>query len=128
MPKQFTVKLTNQPGALAGLAEALASRGVDIRSVGVAVVGSEGYTVITTNDDATTHDVLREHKYEFEEGDIVTAFIEDRPGSLARTTRKLADAGINIRGVLMMGRHQGKVELAFAVDNTQKAKRALGVS
>ncbi len=128
MSKQFTVRLDNHPGALASLAEALAGRGVDIRSVGVAVVGKDGYTVLTTNNDAVAHDVLREAQYQFSEGDMITAFIEDRPGSLARTARRLADAGVNIQGVLLLGRHQGKAELGLSVDHVGKAKRALGLS
>ncbi len=127
MPMQFTVRIENQPGALARLAETLAENGVDIRSIGASVVGSAGYTVLMTNDDARAEQVLRAQNYEFQEGEAVTAFIEDRPGALAHTARQLADAGVNIHGVLLLGRHQGKAELSFSVDHVARARRALGV-
>ncbi len=125
MPKQFTVRLENRPGALAHLAESLAERGVDIRAIGASVVGPSGYTVLTTNDDAQAEQVLKVQNYEFEEGELLTIFIEDRPGSLARVARRLADAGVNIRGVLLVGRHQGKAEVGFSVDDVSRARRAL---
>lgn len=125
---QFSVRLKNELGALATLAEALAARDIDIRAVGAVVVGKDGYTVFTTNNDAATREVLRGARYRFTEGEVVSTYVEDRPGSLARTSRKLAAAGVNIQGVLVMGRRQGKAELAFTVDDVAKAKRALGIS
>ena len=52
--------------------------------------------------------------------------LEDQPGSLARFMRRLADAGVNVIGVVTLGRHQGKAELAFTVDEVDKARRVLG--
>jgi hypothetical protein len=127
MGRQFTVRIKHEPGALAALAEALAARDIDIRAVGAAVVGANGVVVFTTNNDSAAREVLREAKYTFAEGEIVTAYVEDYPGSLARTTRTLADAGVNIQGLLVMGRREGKAQLAFTVDDVAKAKRALGV-
>jgi len=91
-------------------------------------VGKDGYTVFTTNNDAATRKVLRSARYRFSEGEVISTYVEDRPGSLARTTRKLAAAGVNIQGVLVMGRRQGKAELAFTVDNVAEGKRALGIA
>jgi len=124
---QFSVRLKNEPGALAALADALADRNIDIRAVGAVVVGKDGYTVFTTNNDAATREALRGARYKFTEGEVVSTYVEGRPGSLARTTRTLAAAGVNIQGVLVMGRRQGKAELAFTVDDVAKAKRALGI-
>jgi hypothetical protein len=127
MGRQFTVRLKNEPGALAALAEALAAQNIDIRAVGAAVVGKYGYAVLTTTNDAAAREVLRSAKYVFADGEIVTVYVEDYPGSLARTTRSLADAGVNIHGLLVMGRREGKAQLAFTVDDVARAKRALGV-
>jgi hypothetical protein len=127
MSRQFTVRIKHEPGALAALAEALAERDIDIRAVGAAVVGANGVVVFTTNNDSAAREVLREAKYTFAEGEIVTVYVEDYPGSLARTTRSLADAGVNIQGLLVMGRREGKAQLAVTVDDIAKAKRALGV-
>ena len=128
MAQQFTVRLKNEPGALAALAEALGERGIDIRSLGAGGVGGQGVAVLITNDDAAAREVLRKTRYTFFEGEALTVAVVDQPGSLARVTRRLAEAGINIGGVLILGRHQGKAELAFTVDDGPKARRVLAGS
>jgi hypothetical protein len=125
MPQQFTVRLKNEPGALATLAEALGEGGIDIRSIGAGGVGGQGLAVLTTNNDAAAREVLRKSRYTFFEGEPLTVAVVDQPGSLARVTRRLAEAGINIGGVLVLNRHQGKAELALTVDDPSKARRVL---
>jgi hypothetical protein len=49
MALQFTVKLDDQPTALAELLEALAQRGVDLRSIGMTNIDRQSATVFTTN-------------------------------------------------------------------------------
>jgi hypothetical protein len=126
MRQQFTVRLKNEPGALADLAQALADQGIDIRAVAAGGVGSFGCAVLSTNNDAAARDVLRRAKYTFVEGEVLNVAVEDQPGSLARLTRRLANAGVNIQSVLVLGRRQGKAELAMTVDEVDKARRLLG--
>ncbi len=126
--QQFTVRLKNAPGTLATLAESLAEAGVDIRSIGAAVAGTHGYAVFTTNDDAGARAALSRSKYTFLEGEMLLTWVEDRPGSLASVTRALADAGVNIHGVLLLGRREGKAELGLTVDDVSRARRALHLS
>ena len=128
MAQQFTVRLKNEPGALATLAEALAQRGIDIRTIGGGGVGPQGVVVLTTNDADAARDVLRQARYTFYEGEMLTLAVADEPGSLARVTRRLAEAGVNIHGLVVLGRHQGKAELAFTVDDVSKARRVLASS
>jgi hypothetical protein len=51
--------------------------------------------------------------------------VEDKPGALAKLTGRLADAGVNITGVILLGRHQGKAELGITVDEPEAARRAI---
>ena len=126
MPQQFTVRVKNEPGALAELAQSLADNGIDIRSVAAGAIGSLGCVVLSTNNDAAAREVLKRAKYSFAEGEVLTVAVEDQPGSLARLTRRLADAGVNVESVLVLGRRQGKAELAMTVDDVDKARRLLG--
>ncbi len=126
MPQQFTVRLKNEPGALAEMAQALADHGIDIRAVAAGGVGSFGCAVLSTNNDVAARGVLKRAKYSFVEGEVVNVAVEDQPGSLARLTRRLADAGINVESVLVLGRRQGKAELAMTVDDIDKARKLLG--
>jgi hypothetical protein len=126
--KQFTIRLKNEPGALARLAAKLGEHGIDIRSIGAGAVGNYACAVLSTNNDSAAHNVLRQARYTFVEGEVLNVALEDRPGALARFTGRLADAGVNITGVVLLARHQGKAELAITVDDFDRARRVLATS
>ncbi|HEX8966992.1 MAG TPA: ACT domain-containing protein [Chloroflexota bacterium] len=128
MAIHFTVRLKNEPGALARVAALLGEHGIDIRTVGAGAVGSHGYAVLSTNNDAATRTVLRQARYTFIEGEALNVGVEDRPGALAAMTGRLAEAGVNITGVVLLARHQGKAELAITVDDVETAHRVLATS
>jgi hypothetical protein len=125
MARQFTVRLKNEPGALARLASKLAEHGIDIRTIGMGAVGSYGCAVLSTSNDPAARDALRKARYTFIEGEALNVGVEDRPGALANLTGRLADAGVNITGVVVLSRHQGKAELALTVDDVDAARRVL---
>ena len=125
MANQFVVQLKNVPGALAILAEELASRGVDLRAIGGGGLGSSGHVIMTTADDDTTKRVLDEGGYTYIEGESILAEVDDKPGGMARITRQLADAGVNIHGHLFLGRWGDRAMFAFIVDRPDLAKPIL---
>jgi hypothetical protein len=128
MATYFTVRLKNEPGALARLAARLGEHGIDIRNIGGGAVGSFGCAVLSTSDAPAAREVLRQSRYTFVEGEALNIAVEDRPGSLAHLTGRLADAGVNITGVIILSRHQGKAELAITVDAVDTARRVLATS
>lgn len=126
MGRQFVVQLENRPGALARLARALAARGIDIRQIAGGGAGSLGWAVLGTDDDEATREVLHSAGFPFVEGEPVIAETEDRPGALADLSERLATAGVNIEGVLIVGRRGSLVEIAFSVDDAARAREVLG--
>lgn len=122
----FTVKLKNEPGSLAAVAEAMASRGVDIRAVGGGGIGDTGIAAFVTDNDMATREALNASNCEFSESEAVVADVDDRPGTLARLTRAMADAGVNVQGAVVMQWMDERARLAFAVDDVMKAREALG--
>jgi hypothetical protein len=125
MPRQFVVQLDNRPGELAHLARALGARGVNITHIWCAGTGSITCAFMTTVEDDVTRSVLRGLGHEFIEGATVIVDVMDRPGGLADVAERFAKAGVNILGTLSMGRRDGVVEMAFAVDDEAKAQAAL---
>jgi hypothetical protein len=125
MANQFVVQLKNEPGSLAVLAEELARRGVDLRAIGGGGIGDAGHVIMTTADDETTKRVLEEGGYVFVEGESILAEVDDRPGGMARISRALADAGVNIYGHLFLGRWGDRAMFAFVVDKPDVAKPIL---
>jgi len=125
MAQQFIVQLTNRPGALASLAETLAARGVDLRAIGGGGIGDQGHIILTTADDDAARAVLTEGGYTFIEGESILTEVDDRPGGMARMSRALADAGVNVYGHLFLGRWGDRAMFAFVVDDAEKARPIL---
>src|SRR5712691_11769045 len=125
MSKQFVVQLKNRPGALADLAERLASRGVDLKAIGGGSMGDSGHVIMTTADDETTKAVLDDGGYIYIEGESILAEVDDRPGGMARLSRALADAGVNIYGHLFLGRWGDRATFTFVVDDPETARPIL---
>jgi hypothetical protein len=124
MQRQFVVQLDNRPGELAQLARALGARGINIDHISCAGTGSIACAFMTTHD-GETREVLRGLGHEFIEGTTVVVDVLDRPGGLADVAERLAGAGVNILGTLCIGRREGVLEMAFAVDDRDKALAAL---
>lgn len=125
MAKQFVVQLKNEPGAMASLAEALAARGVDLRAIGGGSMGDSGHVIMTTADDETAKAVLEDGGYVFIEGESILAEVDDKPGGMARLSRALADAGVNIQGHLFLGRWGDRAMFTFVVDKPDVARPIL---
>src|SRR3712207_3726424 len=96
----FLIELDNRPGALARVAEAIAAGGINITSIAGSTCGSSGRAVMTTSDDASARKALASIGYAFAEREITEAAIGHVPGTLAKVTRRLADAGINLEAVV----------------------------
>jgi hypothetical protein len=125
MANQFVVQLKNEPGAMAVLAEELAKRGVDLRAIGGGGIGDVGHVIMTTADDDTTRRILDDGGYIYVEGESILAEVDDRPGGMARISRALADAGVNIYGHLFLGRWGDRAMFAFVVDRPEVARPIL---
>jgi hypothetical protein len=125
MANQFVVQLKNEPGAMATLAEALAAGGVDLRAIGGGSIGDSGHVIMTTADDEGTKAILEANSYTFIEGESLVTEVDDRPGGMARLSRELADAGVNIYGHLFLGRWGDRAMFAFVVDQPDIARPIL---
>ena len=122
----FIVDLKHQPGELAKATEALAQKGIDITAFSGITCGGSGTVALLTNDDAGTRSALS--AWNPRELEVVTTTIENTPGSLAKTARKLADAGISIEAALPTAMAGHNVTLAFATDNPTKMRGVLGTT
>lgn len=125
MPTAFRVTLENVPGALAKVLEPLAEKGINLEASSGETLGGEGKVTLITSDPQATRDVLQAKGVEFEEAEILVTTLEDRPGSLARVAGRLADAGVNITGLIQISRSGGRSELGFIVDQPDKARDIL---
>jgi hypothetical protein len=123
---QFTIRFTNERGALASLLEALATAGVELRSIGSSRIGQQGAATLIPHDPELVRTVLQTQGYRYAEGEVLITSAVDAPGAIAAIVRQLSDAGINVHGLITLGWHQGKADLAISVDDVPAARRVLG--
>jgi len=92
---QFEIVLEDKPGELARLTATIAH--INIRSM-VNERACNGRNVVRfmTVDEEGTRQALSNNSFEFSENDILLINLRDRPGELAKLTRKLADEQINV--------------------------------
>ena len=124
--RAFIVKLENRPGSLADLGEALGERGINISGVAGTTWDGDGAIALITNDDASARSVLEDRDLSYRDIEIVSAGLEDRPGSLGAAARLLADRGVNVELIMPTGMQGNRITVAFGVDDPAGAREALG--
>jgi hypothetical protein len=125
MHHAFLVELADTPGALADVTEAIAAKGVNIMSVSGSTCGDMGRAAIATDDDAQTRAALTDAGARFEEKEITSVPLRHMPGSLAKAARQLANAGVNIESVLLLGMQGDDIEVGFVTSDAGMARSAL---
>lgn len=125
--RQFVIQLANRPGELAHLSRALASRGIDIETISCAGAGSTACAFVVPSDPQAMREVLHGLGHPYVEGNAIVVSVADEPGGLASVAERLAAANVNILGALVVGRRNGKVDMAFTVDDEAKARGVLGL-
>ncbi len=125
---EFVVRMENRPGRLAALTEALAAFGVNIEALAAYGHDGEGTVRLIVDDAATTRRVLEEAALHNEENTVLTAQLPHRPGELARLTRLLADASVNIDAIYVLRSNAEGIEFAISVDQPESALPHLPVT
>jgi hypothetical protein len=121
----FIISAPNKPGELAKIAELIALKGINITSIATIGWQGGGGIALTTNDESGTRSALG-GLGQVQELEIIPVSLEDRPGTLAAATQKLADAGINIELILPISMREGKVSIAIATNDNAKARELIG--
>lgn len=123
--RDFMIQLSHKPGELGRVANALGKAGVNIKSVTGMAFGNQAVLRVIADDVEAARSALQETKIRFEENELVTVLLENHAGELGVVSDKLANAGINLHAVYVIGLDGNLVELALAVDDVKKAKKIL---
>jgi len=119
MARDLTVKLQqDKPGSFSKVAEALGKAGVNIEGV----TEVEGIVHVLVEDVAGARKALQGAGLAVAaEHDVLVLNVPDRPGELARITRKLADASVNLTVVYMAN----NTRVVVGVDDLARARQAV---
>jgi hypothetical protein len=98
----FTIVVPHTTGSLAKLTEEMARENINIE--GVCAVEHNGdviFHLLTTDKAATVRAISKVGYKVTRETEVIVERVEDRPGMLAKITRRIADAGINLTTVYL---------------------------
>jgi hypothetical protein len=123
--RDFAIHLTHRPGELARVAHALARAAVNLKAVAGMVIGNQGLLRVIADDVEAARTALQEANIRFEESELATVLLENQAGELEGVAGKLANAGLNLQAVYVIGLDGDLVELALAVDDVKRAKKVL---
>ena len=123
--RDCSIQLTNHPGDLARVAEALARRGVNIRALAGLTIGGVAMARILPDDIVVARSAFEAANIRFTESEVHVVLLDNKAGVLASVTNRLGEAGINLEAIYVAGIADDLVELAIVSDNPKKAKKIL---
>lgn len=123
--KEIVIVSDDRPGMVAEIAEALAAAGVNIESLNSETLGASKVAVLTVDryDDALR--ALAGTRFQAISEDALVIQLADKPGELARITRRLKDAQIDVRSIRIVRREAGTGIIAVATDRNDQARKLL---
>ena len=123
--REITVKLPNTPGTLGRVAQVLGAERLNMLAMSVDPSGALRIVVDNPLHAAAT---LRDQHYNVDERDVLYSAMPNEPGSLGRTLKLLADAGINVEYAYASGIDRlPMVGIVIGVADAQKASYATGL-
>lgn len=119
MARDLIVRLAqDRPGELAGVVRALSQAGINIE--GIAEV--DGAVHLLAHSVSAARGALRNAGYAIEdEREVVVIPMPDRPGELAMTISRLAEAGVNVKFVYLAT----QTRVVIGADDVMKARAAV---
>ncbi len=123
--RDFSIPLTHRPGELGRVANALAKKSINIKSVAAMSLGNQAAVRIIADDVDAARTALKDANITFEESELATVLLENQAGELANVADKLNNAGLNLQAVYVIGLDGNLVELAIACSDVKKAKKVL---
>ncbi|MGH7711361.1 MAG: hypothetical protein ACREOG_08750 [Gemmatimonadaceae bacterium] len=123
--RDCSIQLTNKPGDLARVAQALARRGVNIKALVGLSMGGMAMTRILPDDIVGARSALEAANIRFTESEVNLVLLENKAGVLATVADRLGEGGINLEAIYVTGIADDLVELAIVSDNPKKAKKIL---
>ena len=124
--KEFSVELNDEPGQLATVCEAIAEKGANILA-GAGIGKAKPAIALVTDDEEATAQALDDLNVSYDINELHITTLPNRPGGLAEFSRKLGDAGVNLRSLFIMQMEVDSADIAFTVDDDQKAIEVLGL-
>ena len=120
--RQLTIVSRSYRDLVADITELLARNEIDIRNIDSHLAGQDAYIKLVVSNYDKSLTLLTEAGYNAVSDDSVLLRVIDRPGSLARISREIADHGINTRAITMLHNDNGYTVAAISTDCNSKVR------
>lgn len=116
--KELTVIAKDRIGLLADVSEALGKNGINIEAISVETGERTAVVRIVTKKPVEAKKTLTEAGFKVLDTNVLVVRMPNKPGQLAKVTRVLAEKGINLQRVYLIGR-EGTYTLVGMETNTK---------
>jgi hypothetical protein len=125
--KEFVIVTDDRVGLLADISGILARHNINIEGVNVDVAGKKAVcrVLMLKENAAKAKQELEKAGFAVLASDVLVVKLTDRPGELSGVARKLADSGVNILNVHLLGKSDGKTLCAIEADKPKLARELL---
>ncbi len=121
MAYDITVIIDDLPGTLAQVGETLGNAGINIDGYCSFPSGGKSYLHILVEDGEAARSALEGIGIEIaQERQVLVVDMEDRPGTMGKVARRIADAGVNI-DMVYMGTNSRLVVAAYDLEKARSA-------
>ena len=125
MKEILIVTPPDRPGTLAGVAECLAARGVNIEDIDATDDHEHGIIRLRARPyDAALH-ALSEAGYQAVSEEVLLIRLKDEPGSVARIAARFRQPPVNINSLRILSRSRGWAMVVLSTDDNAAARQLL---
>ena len=123
--KEIVIVSADRPNMVAEITEALAAVDVNIEFITAEIVGNSRVAILMVDryDDALR--ALAHTPFKAVSEDAFVIRLDDKPGELARITRRFKEANIDVRSMRIIRREGGQGVIAVVAERTEEARALL---
>ncbi len=127
MPRAKALKLNveDRPGILGEIASALGAKSINVRAIHAYAEQGRGVVCVVVDKLAAANKVLTSRGLKPEQEELLEVEMLDKPGALGAVTKKLGDAGVNIRYVFVGTGGGRRTTVYLAVSDIAAAMKAI---
>jgi hypothetical protein len=124
--EQVSVFVENKPGALSEITTSLAEAGIDLKAFTVADKSEFGVLRFLSDSPEKALSLLKNNGWVASMTPVVAVKMADKPGSLARVLKMLADEGIQVAYLYaFVAQEEGRAYVVLRVEDPENAVKLL---
>ncbi len=124
--KQLLVTVNNKAGTLAEVSSVISESGINLIAVCAYAVDNNGILMFVCDNTTKAKKILKGKKYDVREEEVVILTLDNKPGSLHRVTKRIADCGIDLTLIYGSVEQKGKkTRVIFISENNNAALAAI---